>query len=119
MESDDREICVCFHVPLGKLRRFHARHRPRVVSQFSDCHGAGTGCGWCVPFLERLFEQMQRGEAPRVEMSIEEYRRRRLDYHRTKKPDLPPPPDADGPLDLDIEELLEDVPDDMKLDERE
>ena len=23
----------------------------------SECFGAGTGCGWCRPFLQRLFDQ--------------------------------------------------------------
>src|SRR5690349_18499645 len=104
MEPDAREICLCFHVPLGKLEKFYRLHRPKIVSQFAECHGAGTGCGWCVPFLQRLFEQLEAGESPHVAMSIEEYKTRRLEYHRTKKPDLPPPPDADKPLDLDIEQ---------------
>jgi hypothetical protein len=49
-------------------------------------------------------------------MSPAEYRDRRIEYHRTKKPMIPPPPDADGPIRLDLEGLLEDVPDDQKLD---
>jgi bacterioferritin-associated ferredoxin len=28
-----------------------------VPSQLSECYGAGTGCGWCRPFLKRLMEQ--------------------------------------------------------------
>jgi len=115
MTDPDREVCVCFHVPLGKLVKFHRLHGTRVASDFARCHGAGTGCGWCVPHLERLFEQLQRGAEPELEMTFEEYKRRRLEYHKTKKPDLPPPPDAAGPLDLDIEKVLDEVPDDMKL----
>lgn len=116
MESDEREICLCFHVGLGKLAKFYRMHRPRLVSEFAHCHGAGTGCGWCVPYLQRLFEQMQQGQAPALEMSGEEYRRRRIEYHRTKKPELPPPPDAAGPLELDLDQVLSEIPDDLKLD---
>ncbi|OPZ08954.1 MAG: BFD-like (2Fe-2S) binding domain protein [candidate division BRC1 bacterium ADurb.BinA292] len=114
--SEDREVCLCFHVPLGKLRRFHERRRARVASQFAECHGAGTGCGWCVPYLQQVFEQLERGEEPRLAMSAEEYRARRIAYHKEKKPELPPPADADGPIALDLDELLDDVPDDLKLD---
>lgn len=81
MEPNEREVCVCFHVPLRKLVKFHRLSRPRVPSQFSECYGAGTGCGWCVPFLEQLFEQLEHGEEPRFKMTAEEYRRRRREYH--------------------------------------
>jgi NAD(P)H-nitrite reductase large subunit len=87
---EDREVCLCFHVPLGKLVKFHRLHRPRVASQLSGCQGAGTGCGWCVPFLEQLFEQLQRGERPKLDLSGEEYARRRKDYHRREGKGEPP-----------------------------
>ncbi len=116
MDDPAREICLCFHVSLGKLVRFYERHHPTVASRFSECHGAGQGCGWCVPYLEKLFEQLQAGKAPEIGMDYEEYRARRIQYHKTRKPDLPPPPDADGPLDLDLENVLNEVPDDLKLD---
>jgi hypothetical protein len=114
-ESPDREICLCFHVPLAKLLAFARRRDVRVASQFSECHGAGTGCGWCVPHLQRLHEQLARGEEPDLGMSIEEYRARRLEYHKTKKPMIPPPPDADGPIEMDLEELLDSIPEEEKL----
>ena len=53
MEADDH-VCLCFHVSLRKLVNYLERERPRVPSQLSECLGAGTGCQWCVPFLERL-----------------------------------------------------------------
>jgi NAD(P)H-nitrite reductase large subunit len=89
-KADDPEVCLCFHVPLGKLAKFHRLHRPRVASQLSQCQSAGTGCGWCVPFLEQLFEQMERGEAPRLDLSPEEYARRRKAYHRRQGKSEPP-----------------------------
>ena len=54
--ADDREICLCFHVTLRKIVNFVRIERPRRVSQMSECFGAGTGCGWCRPFLKRVFE---------------------------------------------------------------
>jgi len=81
MEEKDREVCLCFHVPLGKLAKFCRMERPRAASQLSECYGAGTGCGWCIPFLEQIFEQVQREETPAMKMSAEEYRRRRAEYH--------------------------------------
>lgn len=58
MELDD-EICLCFHVTKRKVVNFVKRERPQRASQLSECHGAGTGCGWCRPFLERLWQQGQ------------------------------------------------------------
>ena len=114
--DDNPEVCVCFHVPLGKLVAFFHRHPPRVASGFADCHGAGTGCGWCVPHLEQVFEQLRAGEPPSLAMPPEEYRARRLDYHRLRRPLLPASPDADGPLELDLEEVLGEVDENLRLD---
>ena len=55
----DQEVCLCFHVSLRKLQAYLRNERPRLASQLSNCHGAGTGCGWCRPYLERLFRQWQ------------------------------------------------------------
>lgn len=115
-DQDDRIVCMCFHVPLRKLEQFHRRRSMKVSSQFSDCHGAGTGCGWCVPFLEKIFEQLERGERPRMEMAEAEYRWRRGEYRQRRKPELPPPADAEGPIAWDPDDLLKDIPDDLRLD---
>ena len=56
MELDDH-VCLCFHVSKRKLVNFIRIERPRRVGQLSECQGAGTGCGWCRPFLRHLFEQ--------------------------------------------------------------
>jgi bacterioferritin-associated ferredoxin len=50
----DRDVCVCFHVPLRKLWHFTRRERPRHFSQLTECLGAGTGCQSCVPLLEAI-----------------------------------------------------------------
>ncbi len=53
---DDENLCLCFHVSKRKVIQYIRVHRPTVASQLSECYGAGTGCGWCRPFLERLLE---------------------------------------------------------------
>lgn len=60
MELDD-ELCLCFHVSKRKVVSFLRVERPQRVGQLAECFGAGTGCGWCRPFLERLFEQAATG----------------------------------------------------------
>lgn len=53
MQPDD-EVCLCYHVTLRKLLHFARRERPWPASRMSECLGAGTGCGWCIPFLARI-----------------------------------------------------------------
>ena len=53
----DDEVCLCFRVSRRKLLAYLRVERPTVASQLSGCGGAGTGCGWCVPHLRKLFEQ--------------------------------------------------------------
>ncbi len=56
MKLDD-ELCLCFHVTRRKLIQYVRIHRPAVASQLSECFGAGTGCGWCRPYLKQIFER--------------------------------------------------------------
>ena len=60
----DQELCLCFHVTVRKVRQFIRQQRPRVSSQLSQCYGAGTGCGWCRPFLTKLLQQSQQSAEP-------------------------------------------------------
>lgn len=53
----DAPICLCFDVSRRKIIRFIKVEKPRRASQLSECFGAGTGCGWCRPILERLNQQ--------------------------------------------------------------
>lgn len=55
MHLDD-ELCYCFHISKRKIVNYLRLRRPRRPSQLSECGGAGTGCGWCVPHLKRLFD---------------------------------------------------------------
>ncbi|MCA9520856.1 MAG: (2Fe-2S)-binding protein [Myxococcales bacterium] len=83
-DADDREICICYHVTFGKVVRYTRQNLIRIkrVSQISQCYGAGTGCGWCVPFLQKIYEDLLAGVEPEMKMSGDEYRQRRKDYHK-------------------------------------
>lgn len=55
-KRDDQRICLCFDVSRRKVFQFIRTQNPAAPSQLSECFGAGTGCGWCRPFLERLWQ---------------------------------------------------------------
>lgn len=84
MHADD-EICLCFHVTQRKIVNFIRVERPQRVSQISECFGAGTGCGWCRPFLQRYFEVEQAELESALEMSPSEYAKGRSAYVRAGK----------------------------------
>ncbi|MGC4006074.1 MAG: (2Fe-2S)-binding protein [Pirellulales bacterium] len=78
MELDD-ELCLCFHVSKRKVINYLRRERVVRASQLSECHGAGTGCGWCRPFLVKLWDAQQaRTEAELP--SAADYANSRSDY---------------------------------------
>jgi bacterioferritin-associated ferredoxin len=60
----DREICVCFHVSRRKIENFIRLSNPQRPGQISECFGAGTGCGWCRPWLELLWRAGQSRGVP-------------------------------------------------------
>jgi NAD(P)H-nitrite reductase large subunit len=98
MDLDD-QVCYCFHVTRRKLENFARRERPRVASQLAECGGAGTGCGWCIPFLKQLFRQAD-GASQLERLTPAEYARRRAAYVRAGGGTPPPgatplPPSAD------------------------
>jgi len=80
MELDDT-ICYCFHISQRKILNFIRVHHPRRASQLSECGGAGTGCGWCVSYLKRYFNDSQ---VPLVDqmhvLNPEDYARQRAAY---------------------------------------
>ena len=53
MKPED-PVCLCFHVTHRKVISFIRVEKPKRPSQLSQCFGAGTGCGWCRPYLERI-----------------------------------------------------------------
>jgi bacterioferritin-associated ferredoxin len=89
----DQEICVCFHVRRRKIEAFCRREKPKVISLVSQCLSAGTGCGWCIPFLKAIHREVLEG-GPHFEMPTEaEYLEKRRAYHRERgivRPDSPP-----------------------------
>lgn len=107
MNLDDK-ICYCFHVSRRKLVNWVRLHEPKVPSQLSECGGAGTGCGWCIPFLKQIFRQGT-NEAPESAslevLTPDEYAALRAEYVKAGK-GTPPPgaeplpptsvPDGDG-----------------------
>ncbi|HSW47110.1 MAG TPA: hypothetical protein VLM89_16220 [Phycisphaerae bacterium] len=90
----DTKICYCHGVPFHKLWHFARRCRPQRASQMSECLGAGTGCGWCIPFLKKIHEQALRSEASAepgpaeslIEITPEDYASRRKSYIANKEP---------------------------------
>ena len=82
MELDD-ELCLCFHVTKRKVVNFLRVEKPKRPGQLSDCFGAGTGCGWCRPFLRQLFDQAAGTADQRTDLPPpDEYARMRSKYVR-------------------------------------
>jgi NAD(P)H-nitrite reductase large subunit len=85
MDLDD-EVCCCFHVTRRKLINFCRRERPIVPSQMSLCGGAGTGCGWCVPFLKQIYRQVMEGVPTDLDQwTADQYVQQRAAYLRSGK----------------------------------
>ena len=91
MEMDDK-VCICFGVSRRKLVNFTRQTQPSRPSQLSNCFGAGTGCGWCIPFLMRIHAEgvasqgedspSSQGAANPLEISAEEYQQLRSSYRQ-------------------------------------
>lgn len=100
MDLDD-ELCLCFHVTKRKVVNYLRIERPQSVSQLSECHGAGTGCGWCRVFLKRLFEASHESDVAEVQLpAAGEYAKDRAGYIRHGGGTPPPgatPIDEPGP----------------------
>jgi len=85
MQLDDT-ICYCFHVTKRKIVNHIRVYRPRRASQVSECGGAGTGCGWCIPYLKRYFEAaQQQGGGSEDALTPAEYAQQRASYIRAGK----------------------------------
>ncbi|MCA9295481.1 MAG: (2Fe-2S)-binding protein [Phycisphaerales bacterium] len=86
MHPDDH-VCLCFRVSQRKLVHYIRRECPTVASQLSDCLGAGTGCGWCVPFLRKLHAQWEAGDDIGLDIAPQVYADRRKKYRATGERD--------------------------------
>jgi bacterioferritin-associated ferredoxin len=92
MNLDD-ELCLCFHVTKRKVLNFLRVNKLKRASQMSECYGAGTGCGWCRPYLQKLFETYQAGQPSDTELpDTEDYAAGRTKY--VKEGGGVPPPGA-------------------------
>ena len=77
----DAKLCYCFHVSKRKIVNFIRQRQPKRASQVSECFGAGTGCGWCIPFLTRLHSEMMGDEViVHEDITPEEYEAMRAKY---------------------------------------
>lgn len=84
-DPEDRTVCLCFNVPLNKIKKHIHLNNPKYVTQLSECFGCGTGCGWCVPFLEEIFNAEKDNREIDFHMTKEEYIESRKKYHLIKE----------------------------------
>jgi bacterioferritin-associated ferredoxin len=111
----DNELCLCFHITRRKLVNYARIHQLKVASQLSQCGGAGTGCGWCIPYLKQIFAASQGGTIDTV--SAKEYAQMRASYVRSGGGKPPPgaaplpeeEPERNRRLTLDIDEFGREV----------
>jgi bacterioferritin-associated ferredoxin len=90
MELDD-ELCLCFHVTKRKVQNFLKVEKPARPSQMSECFGAGTGCGWCRPFLVKMWEAAaSQGDLEPDLPNAADYARERTKYVRAGGGTPPP-----------------------------
>jgi NAD(P)H-nitrite reductase large subunit len=104
MNLDDK-VCYCFHITRRKLVNWVRLNEPRVPSQLSECGGAGTGCGWCIPFLKQIFRQGSEASVSSESLdtlTAAEYATLRAEYVRAGKgtpaPGAEPLPPEDSSL---------------------
>lgn len=87
----DDPLCLCFHVSKRKIVNYIRVHRPRRASQVSGCGGAGTGCGWCIPYLQRIFQELtEAGELAPDELTPQEYAQGRKAHIQSGRGTPPP-----------------------------
>jgi len=80
----DDELCLCFHVTRRKVENFLRVEKPRSVGQLAECYGAGTGCGWCRPFLRKLFAASRAGHSTDEALpAADQYAEERAAYVRS------------------------------------
>jgi len=80
MQPDDK-ICYCYGVTMRKLTNFSRRTKPDRPSRMTECLGAGTGCGWCIPFLVKIAQDPDAFRL--VDLTPQEYADRRKSYIQT------------------------------------
>ena len=77
----DHKLCYCYGISKRKILNFVRQTRPRKPSMISQCFEAGSGCGWCIPFLVKIHRQVIAGEPVGDDgLSPEEYEGMRRRY---------------------------------------
>lgn len=95
MKPDDH-VCLCFRVSKRKIVNYYRRERPRVASLINRELPAGTGCGWCVPYLQRLHQQVIADEPdPDLPVDPQTYAAKRQSYRDTGDRDTAQPDGGD------------------------
>jgi bacterioferritin-associated ferredoxin len=80
MDLDDK-LCYCYSISKRKIVNFVKQTRPRRASQISACFEAGSGCGWCIPFLVKIHRQVMSGaEVEADDITPAEYEAMRKGY---------------------------------------
>lgn len=88
--QDDDELCLCFHVTQRKVIQYIRTQQPARASQLSQCYGAGTGCGWCRPYLRKLLDKHAEGKSANAtrdklaDLSSDQYTAARAEYRQKK-----------------------------------
>lgn len=68
---------------MRKLVNFSRRVRPEQASRMTECLNAGTGCGWCIPFLVKIAKDPEAFALE--ELSAEDYAERRKGYIKSEE----------------------------------
>ncbi len=69
---------------MRKLINFARRTRPSRPRRMTECLGAGTGCGWCIPFLIKIAADPDAFALDDV--APEQYAARRKNYNTSQQP---------------------------------
>ena len=86
----DAKVCYCFHVSKRKILSFIRHEKPKVASMISECGGAGSGCGWCVPFLKQIHAQcLESGTANLEILHTDDYAKVEKHISKQEKENLP------------------------------
>ena len=89
----DAKVCYCFHVSKRKILSFIRHEKPKVACMLSECAGAGSGCGWCVPFLKQIHAQcLESGSANLEILHSDDYAKGREAYIKSGKGKPPSSP---------------------------
>jgi nitrite reductase (NADH) large subunit len=71
--SDDSQVCSCNNVTKGQICEAIAAHELTTLNGVKACTKAGTGCGGCLPFVARIFEETLAGTGREVDRNLCEH----------------------------------------------